>query len=168
MTGAKEFAVIMQNCSFSSHQATGLNSPCHSPILDMNIASANPRVRSLSVRQVKESIDHAVSIGASLVVVHPGSSSPVDEQCRGAQWERNVASLREIASYAADSGIVAAIENMPRNVRSFLTTPGEFELLEGLGFDLNMTLDVGHANTMSNLNEFVGKLKARIDARPYT
>jgi len=90
----------------------------HSPILDMNIASANPRVRSLSVRQVKESIDHAVSIGASLVVVHPGSSSPVDEQCRGAQWERNVASLREIASYAADSGIVAAIENMPRNVRS--------------------------------------------------
>jgi len=134
----------------------------HSPILDMNIASANARFRSLSIRQVKESIDPAASIGAGLVVVHPGSSSPLDDYYRGTHWEHNVASLRTIVSYAEDAGVTAAIENMPRHVRSFLKSPGEFRQLEELGFDLKMTLDVGHANTTSNLRDFVEDFKAHI------
>ncbi len=143
----------------SSH---GTKFTVHSPILDMNIASANSRFRSLSVRLVNESLDHAALVGASVVVVHPGSSSPLDDYYRGTHWRHNIASLRKIVSHAEDVGVVAAIENMPCHVRAFLKSPGEFRLLEELGFDLKITFDIGHANTTSNLREYVDSLKARI------
>lgn len=134
----------------------------HSPILDMNIASANARFRSLSVKLVNESIDHAALIGARVVVVHPGSSSPLDDYYSGVHWGYNIASLRAIESHAEDLGIAAAIENMPGHTRAFLRSPAEFFLLEELGFKLDITLDVGHANTTGNLKEYIERLKPHI------
>lgn len=134
----------------------------HSPILDMNIASANDRFRALSVKMVNESIDNAALIGAGVVVVHPGSSSPLDDYYSGVHWGHNVESLRAIEAYAEDLGVIAAIENMPGHTRAFLKSPSEFGLLDELGFMLNITLDIGHANTTGNLKEYIEKLKSHI------
>jgi len=134
----------------------------HAPIIDLNIASANERLKRLSALLVKESIDHAHALGAPLVVVHPGSFPPDGRGNPEAHWRLNSESLSEICEHAAKEGVEVCIENMPAGTRLFFQTPQDFLRASEEGLDFEIALDVGHANTKGLLNEFLAQLRGRI------
>lgn len=134
----------------------------HSPILDMNIASATRSFRSESVRQVLRSIDNAARLGAELVVVHPGVRTPLEYFDPKIHWVLNRESLRQILSYGERAGVKIGVENMPSNHSYLLEKPSEFLDLIGEGLPLQMTLDVGHANTTGQLKAFLKEMGTRI------
>jgi sugar phosphate isomerase/epimerase len=133
----------------------------HSPILDMNIASATTSFRSESIRQVLRSIDNAARLGAELVVVHPGNWTPLKLFEPKIHWNLNRESLRRILSYGEAAGVRIGVENMPRS-HFLLEKSSEFLDLIKEGLPLEMTLDVGHANTTSQLKDFIREMGPRI------
>jgi sugar phosphate isomerase/epimerase len=135
----------------------------HSPILDMNIASATRSFRAESVRQVLHSVDNAASLGAELVVVHPGLKTPLDYLVPKIHWGFNRESLRQILAYAEAKGVKIGVENMPANHSFLLENSSDFLDLIGEGLPLKMTLDVGHANTTAQLEKYVREMGPRID-----
>jgi len=134
----------------------------HSPILDMNIASSTRAFRAESIRQVIRSVDNAALMGAELVVVHPGVRTPLDFLYPGIHWGFNRESLREILNHAEASGVKVGVENMPGNHSFLLEKSSEFLELIGEGLPLQMTLDVGHANTTSQLENYIRDMGNRI------
>ncbi|MDH7556832.1 MAG: sugar phosphate isomerase/epimerase family protein [Candidatus Methanosuratincola sp.] len=134
----------------------------HAPIIDLNIASANERLKRLSAQLVKESIDHARDLGALLVVVHPGSFPPDGRGDPEAHWRLNSESFCEIREHAAREGVGVCLENMPAGTRLFFQTPQEFLRASEEGLDFGVALDVGHANTRGMLGEFLELLRGRI------
>lgn len=140
----------------------GVHYTIHAPIIDLNIASLNERVKGLSAQLVKESIDHARELGAELVVVHPGSFPPDSRGDPEAYWQLNFDSISEICRHAAREGVEVCLENMPAKTRLFLQTPQDFLRLSDEGLDFEVALDVGHANTMGQLEEFLALLKGKI------
>jgi sugar phosphate isomerase/epimerase len=143
-------------------RSNGISYTVHSPILDVDIAASNARFRTLSNRMVMESIRHASEIEAELVVVHPGIRSPLEYLVPKINWELNKESLRKIIAYGEDIGVKVTVENMPSNTPCFLQTATEFQALVNDGLPLYMTLDVGHANTVSQLRSFMETMKDRI------
>lgn len=134
----------------------------HSPILNMDIASANNRFRNLSIRLVMESMEHAAEMGAELVVVHPGQHSSLEYLVSHVHWNYSRESLSKIILNGEKLGVRVAIENMPGNTPCLLKNASEFQSLIDEGLPLHMTLDVGHANTTSQLKPFLGNMSARI------
>jgi sugar phosphate isomerase/epimerase len=123
----------------------------HSPLIDVNIASVNSMLKETSLKIIKTSIDHARAIDANLVVVHPGNFTPMDNIPLAEHWDLNRESLRRIISHAEDLGVKIGVENMPRNTFGLLQNAAEFKKLVDEGLPIRMTLDVGHANTTSQL-----------------
>jgi sugar phosphate isomerase/epimerase len=134
----------------------------HSPILDMNIASANKSFRNISIHLVMKSIEHAAEIGAELVVVHPGLHSPLEYLVPRVHWDYSRESLRKIITNAEKLGVRVAVENMPGNTPCLLINASEFQSFIDEGLPLQMTLDVGHANTASQLKPFLDNMSGRI------
>jgi sugar phosphate isomerase/epimerase len=134
----------------------------HSPILDMNIASANDRFRSLSMKFVTTSIDHAREIDARLVVVHPGNHSPLEYLHPRIHWDTNMESIGRLIKYAEDLGVGVGIENMPCNTPMMLQKASEFQALADAGLQVPITLDVGHANTTGQLQAFLDSMAPQI------
>lgn len=134
----------------------------HSPILDMNIASATRSFRAESVRQVLKSVDNAASLGAELVVVHPGVNTPLSFVVPDIHRGFNRESLRKILAYAEGKGVKIGVENMPANYSYLMEKSSEFLDLVGEGLPLQMTLDVGHANTTSQLQKYLQEMGTRI------
>ncbi|MDD1775926.1 MAG: sugar phosphate isomerase/epimerase [Candidatus Methanomethylicus sp.] len=140
----------------------GVEYTVHTPIIDINIASANDRLRELSIRLVLKSLDHAHRIGARLAVVHPGARSPLDDYYPNTHWSHNLASLRRISSYAEDLGLDIGIENMSAHTWSFLQNTDEFKRLFDEGLPVKLTLDIGHAHTHHLVRDFIEKYRNEI------
>jgi sugar phosphate isomerase/epimerase len=134
----------------------------HSPILDMNIASANSRFMNTSVQLVMQSMEHAAEMGAELVVVHPGQHSPLEYLVPRVHLDHNRESLRKIIINGEKLGVRVAVENMPGNTPFLLKKASEFQSLIDEGLPLYMTLDVGHANTTAQLKQFLDNMSGRI------
>lgn len=134
----------------------------HAPILNMDIAASNIRFRELSTHLIMESILHAYEIEAELVVVHPGLLSPLQHLIPKINWDLNRESLHKIISYGENLGVTITVENMPANTPCFLQRAVEFQELANEGLQLLITLDVGHANTVSQLRPFLKLLKNSI------
>jgi len=145
-----------------ARQSNGIRYTVHAPILDMNIASSNDRFRALSTGFVMDSIRNAREIDAELVVVHPGVYTPLERVVPKIHWELNKESLRKIIACAEDLGVRVAVENMPAHSDCLLQTVEEFRTLAEEGLPLRMTLDVGHANTVSQLKPFLETMRERI------
>jgi sugar phosphate isomerase/epimerase len=143
-------------------ESNNLKLTVHSPILDMDIASANNRFRNLSIRLVMESMEHAAEMGAELVVVHPGQHSPLEYLVPRVHWDYSRESLRKIIVNGEKLGVRVAVENMPGNTPCLLRNVSEFQSLIDEGLPLHMALDVGHANTTSQLKLFLDNMSERI------
>lgn len=140
----------------------GVRYTIHSPIIDINLASVNEEVRDLSIRRIKGSIDHAHELGAELVVVHPGFKSQVDRIDPEKHWRLNFDSLSRLLDYAEGTGVALCLENMPAGDRLLFQSPSEFLRILEEGLSVGVVLDVGHANTVGLLHEFLDKLGDRI------
>ena len=156
----------------------GASMAVHAPILDIHLGSLNRRVREAAIAEVKDSIDLAKELGASIVVVHggvgiltmpPGEwskqvySPSREERAMVEQQEMNlVQALKECADYAPS--MILAVEN--------LVFPHEMyrspEEMEELMYKVNrpnvgMTLDVGHAAASGyKASEYLHLLSDRI------
>ncbi|MFH5185350.1 TIM barrel protein [Paenibacillus sp. TAB 01] len=82
---------------------------------ERDLASPNQEVRCNAVQYVRDCVDMAEQLGASVVIVVP---TPVGKSCAdttsGEEWELAVASLKEAGAYAETKGIDLAIEALNR------------------------------------------------------
>ncbi|MDR3291049.1 MAG: sugar phosphate isomerase/epimerase [Methanobrevibacter sp.] len=119
----------------------------HCPISDINIASLNHSIRESSVNEVKKSIYLANKIDANLVVVHPGNISFLGRFYKEKSIELSNNSIKECFDYGEKLGVKISVENMPNIEGHLYQNP--MELNDFLKTNnINMTLDIAHANTV--------------------
>lgn len=159
--------------------------------LVLNIASADPDIRTRSIQHMRQCLHFAADIGASLYTIHPGflaepvgttaddSAKTYDFKFSGEQvpYERAfflmTDALRELVEIAADVGVALAIESEGSLTSAGVTLmekPTEYERLfellpEGLGITLNLAHTAlaakGHGFEMA---AFIKRFRARIRA----
>ncbi len=133
----------------------------HAPICDINIASISEPVREASMKDTIETVKAANRLGIDRVTVHPGLSSM---SVRGIE-DRYIAcakeSMKVLDGVSKEYGVTLAIENMP-NMYFFLgRTAAELrEIVEGT--DLGICFDIGHANTMCQIDDMIDTFGDRI------
>jgi sugar phosphate isomerase/epimerase len=126
----------------------------HAPYADLNLATLNYPIWRESVRQVCTCIRHA-SDWTDRVTIHPGYLSPVGKIMPERAWQQQKEALAEIGKVASDHSVIACLENMI-GIREFLCRmpeelAGMVEGIEGIG----ITIDIGHANTVGKVREFL-------------
>ncbi len=120
----------------------------HAP-MDCNLSSLREVIRTAALGLTEEVLSAGTKIGAKVVVVHPGyfiwnyEKEETHEACK--------LSLRVLERLEKEYGIAIAVENMTGWGNTILTQPEDLDMLGGLG----MTLDVGHANVMGRLYDFL-------------
>lgn len=124
-----------------------LKTSVHAPLSDMNLASLNESIRKASIEEIKNSMDLASKIDASIVVVHPGQMAFLARKFEEKGIQNSLNSLKECSKYADELGIEMCVENMPdmegllfKNIKDLN------DLVQEIG--TSMTLDVGHAHNM--------------------
>ena len=126
----------------------------HAPLSDVNIGAINPRMREAALNEVLEALNMAHRMGVDLMTVHPGFMSPLAILDREAAVKATKGSLRTIDALARDLGVRIALENMPEMPVSMAKVPEELLLfLEGT--DMGVCFDIGHANTVGNIPDFL-------------
>ena len=145
------------------YDTTSLEMTLHLPFSDMNLAGLNDSIRAEVLRQMKHYLTLASNY-VNLAVVHPGYLSPYGVQVPQQAYMTNLASIRELCDFAADFGILIAVENMPNFPKIFGKYPDEMqEMLDAVGsHNVGFTFDVGHANTVGLVDEFLDQLGERI------
>ena len=109
---------------------------------------------------------HCLELGSDIVdlaVVHPGYLSPYGSQMPEKAWRVHIGSIQSVCDIAAECSITIAVENMPEMAKIFGKYPDEMlRTIEEVNRDnVGMTLDVGHANTVGVVDEFLEKCKTR-------
>lgn len=128
----------------------------HSPFgPNYDISSLDDAVHESGVDALIDSIELASVLDADKVIVH---ASEVLNGERGRRIERARGVLREMASVAAESGIVLALENLPPNYLGH--TPEEIlALLDGTDRgSVGVCFDSGHANLSGHFAEFASAM----------
>jgi sugar phosphate isomerase/epimerase len=138
--------------------STRLGVTVHAPYGDLNLATLNDPIWRESIRQICTCIEHASAL-TDRVTIHPGYLSPVGKLMPQKVWDLQKEALRQIGRHAQEHGVIACLENMI-GIKEFLCRlPEELigmtEGIEGIG----MTFDLGHANTMGNVNRFLKEIK---------
>ena len=127
----------------------------HAPTIDMNPASLNPGMREETLIQIKETVDMAVKVGAKAITVHPGLIHRLEDRVREMGKNYSIETLNAANQYAAESGIILSVENMPHRYAYFCNTALEHSyFMEQCG--CQATVDVGHANTNGDIKPFLG------------
>ncbi|NHN34956.1 sugar phosphate isomerase/epimerase family protein [Paenibacillus agricola] len=93
----------------------GCTSICGIYNAERDLSSPTPEIRLNAVQYVKNCVDMAVTVGASVVIVVPtpvGKSGP--DSNREEEWSLAVGSLKEAGAYADAKGISLAIEALNR------------------------------------------------------
>ncbi|MEJ2698613.1 MAG: sugar phosphate isomerase/epimerase [Desulfuromonadales bacterium] len=121
-------------------RASGIDITVHGPYHDLNPGALEPMVRRVTRKRFGQTLAAASTLGASLVVFHPG----FDPWKYGGQdhiWvESNLKFWPPLLDLAADSGCLMALENIFEEVPSTLK-----ELLTRLDSPwLGHCFDVGH------------------------
>jgi sugar phosphate isomerase/epimerase len=132
----------------------------HAPMSDINIGSLNPRMQEASMNEITACLEGCRRLDMDVCTVHPPFLTPIGFVCRDKVLEVAKVSLRRLDRLSQELGVKVGLENMPRGMFSMGTTPETLlEMVEGTG--LGICLDVGHANTMGLLSEFMA-LKPRL------
>ena len=133
----------------------------HAPITDINIAAFNDRIRESAVQEMIRTLEYAGKMNIDTITIHPGIYSMVLIDVKREAIELSKRSLKKIDKAATEYGVTAAIENMP----SFPIMMGQTadELLELIdGTDLKICFDIGHANTVGTIGDFIDRFSDRI------
>ncbi len=82
--------------------------------LDLNLASSNPGIREETVKQIKEQIDLAHDLGASIMEIVGGKRHPMLPPPFRMVWERYAKeSIAECVGHAEKHKIILGLENVP-------------------------------------------------------
>jgi sugar phosphate isomerase/epimerase len=144
----------------------GLALAVHAPFNSINIAAINPGIRAESVKQQKDAIELCSDLGGRAVVVHNGEyivSPNIRKKVPGVerlQWDYNVQSIREIAAFAREQGVMVCLENigfepdhMDHCVADLIRIKQEVDE-PALAF----CIDIGHARLNNELPEAIEKM----------
>jgi sugar phosphate isomerase/epimerase len=133
---------------------TRLGASVHAPYGDLNLATLNDPIWRESIRQINSCIEHAALL-TDRVTLHPGYISPVGKMMPEKVWALQKEALREIGKCAREHGVLACLENMISYKEFLCRFPEELigmtEGIDGIG----MTFDIGHANTVGKVSEFL-------------
>jgi len=136
----------------------------HSPILDLNPCSINPRVARATLAYAAEAIELAEKIGAGVVTMHPGRRT-AKRPPSAPEYERFERFLDLLRAGASGRRVKVAMENMERAVNSLLSRPPEMrELLDREPW-LSFTLDVSHAmaHSVEEVTEYIDLCGDRLE-----
>lgn len=138
--------------------STGLSITVHAPYADLNLSTLNHPIWRESIRQVCTCIEVA-SRWTDRVTLHPGYLSPVGKMMPEAAWKQQKKALTEIGRTAGEHSVLACLENMI-GIREFLCRMPEelLGMVEGID-GIGITIDIGHANTVGKVQEFLPFLK---------
>jgi sugar phosphate isomerase/epimerase len=142
----------------------GFTTSVHAPFVDVNIASPSKPIRASVLTRLKQSIHFSSELGSDFWVFHPGLQTGISHSTPGLDWELNLESIRELLSVAQEFGVSMTIENGLHPLPFLLRTADDFiRFYEDLGeTDLGLTLDIGHANVNSQINDFFEKVPEKI------
>ncbi|MFP4655152.1 MAG: sugar phosphate isomerase/epimerase family protein [Methanohalobium sp.] len=145
------------------YETTNLNLTLHLPFSDLNLSSLNPGIHQEVLHQMKNNLEIASDF-VDLAVIHPGYLSPMGAQVPERAWNKTIESLQKVCDYADNCNIQVAVENMPNIPHIFGKEPREMlDIISSVNRDnLGMTFDVGHANTMKMVDEFLKECKDHI------
>ena len=132
----------------------------HAPIADLNIAAMTPRLREASLKETLDTIRAASELDVGLVTVHPGLASMVVKGLESEALELAKAAMKPIEKASIEYGVTVAMENMP-SVPFFLgrTASQLADIVDGT--DLGICFDIGHANTMGEIDSMIELLGDR-------
>jgi sugar phosphate isomerase/epimerase len=142
----------------------GLKYTIHGPFSDFNIASINAALRKLSIKAYEESLSNAAKLDAKMFVIHPGFYGAYTSVYPGLTQKLNLESINHLAKVAGNLGVPIAVENMPTNLSATLVEVKDFEIFfkKLSSIPVGLVLDVGHANTVKQLQLFIKKLGKKI------
>ncbi|MDR2865898.1 MAG: sugar phosphate isomerase/epimerase [Methanomassiliicoccaceae archaeon] len=133
----------------------------HAPISDVNLAALSERMREAATMEIIATMEHAIELNASTVTFHPGMFSFVVPGQEQRSLEKAKRSIRTIDRLMREFKITACVENMP-SFKFFIgrTAKEMLELVDGT--DMRICFDIGHANTMDQIDEMTDLLGDRI------
>jgi len=128
----------------------------HGPTMDINVTSVNPRIASASLEENLDAIEFANKARAKGIVVHPGrlSTSSDDPEL---YWEKQMSFLDRVTR-AAHCRV--ALENMDNSGFQFVLNPEDLDRIfaRSDSSKLGICLDIAHAASLGNLNDFLEKV----------
>ncbi|MFM7131495.1 MAG: sugar phosphate isomerase/epimerase family protein [bacterium] len=111
----------------------------------VDLSDPDWRRQEESIDDVRRAADFAESLGAAVMVVHPGGLSAPDEMQK--RKEVLAESLARLAGHLEGGRLRLGVENMPRGVYPGSHMSDLKEIMESLGTSrLGLVLDTGHAN----------------------
>ena len=140
-------------------ETTGLEVSVHAPFADLNLASINDAIYRESIRQIML-VTEASAAFTDQVTIHPGYLSPAGKLVPQKVWGLHKAALVEIGRVSEDCGVSVTLENMPNIPDFFCRYCGELSgMVDGVD-GIGCTFDFGHANTMKEIDAFLGDLSS--------
>lgn len=133
----------------------------HTSISDTNVAAINDRMREATLCELEEEFSYAVKMNAHTVTVHPGTICMGVRDTRDLSLECARSSMKVLDRLSAEYGLTVAIENMPNIPVMLGQTASELEYIVD-GTNLSICFDIGHANTMNQIDEMIDCFKNRI------
>ena len=127
----------------------------HAPISDVNLGSLSERMREAATMEILLTMECAAMLGIETVTIHPGHRPFIVDGIPDSRAEESTRkSLRIIDRLSNDYGVKVALENMPD---FFMLQGRTFEEFSRLieGSDIGICFDVGHANTVGQVDEFM-------------
>ena len=133
----------------------------HAPFCDINIAALNERIREASVMEIINMVEYAVNMNMRTVTFHPGIYSMAVPDMKEKSVMNAKRSIRMLDRISEEYGVNMALENMPSMPFMLGHTADEMlELLEGT--NMPICFDIGHANTVGQVDEILERLGDRI------
>ena len=133
----------------------GIAMSAHAPYY-INLAASSSESQQKNIRHIMDSVSAARDMGASRVVVHPGSVSKTGRSSGFETAKKNLLQILEIKRELGFDDVGLCLETMGR--LSQLGTVDEILALCGLDETLLPTLDFGHINARGQ-----GSLRTRED-----
>ncbi len=136
----------------------------HAPFADMNIASFNQDVLRLVLKRLENSLKNAYFLQAEKWIFHPGIHTGLSLLHLGEDARINLQSIRYLSRKAENLGVEIAIENMPSQSPCLFQKVAELEqFYKDLGnSEVGFAFDIGHANTVGQVDEFLAKFMDKI------
>lgn len=127
----------------------------HAPYADTNLAADDPYIREAILERLERSLVMASELEAEAWIFHGGWYTAVDKNLPGRAWDKNKASIEILAAFSKEVGVKQYLENCPDHPMPFiLRSVHDFERLYGEGIEVDMVLDLGHANVMGDTADY--------------
>lgn len=133
----------------------------HAPFAGVNIALMDKMLLGATLKRLKKSLVNAAALSCKMWVFHPGLRTGISMFYPGADWTRNLDSIRVLADSASEESVRISVENVMNPF--LLVTVEEFKRFYGEAEEnVGLALDTGHANLVGEVDAFVKELPSKL------